>query len=98
MSVPSAVIWLASILSALGVITLFLSRIYRAAKRIDAALGVDSQGRTLSDRMTRVEHQLFPNGGGSLPDRITTLERQQAEQRVELRVVRDLLTTLVERD
>jgi len=30
--------------------------IYKIAKRVDQAIGVDAQGKTLSERMSRVEH------------------------------------------
>jgi hypothetical protein len=58
---------------------------------------VDAHGRTVADRLSRVEHQLWPNGGGALPDKISRLEDGQITQTAEMRVIRDMLTSLVER-
>jgi hypothetical protein len=87
----------AAIIVALGVIAGAIYKVYKIAHRIDAALGVDTHGRTVADRLGRVEHQLWPNGGSSLPDRIGRLEAAQETQTGEMRVIRDLLTSLVER-
>ncbi len=87
----------AAIIVALGVIAGAVYKVYKIAHRIDAALGVDAKGRTVAERLGRVEHQLWPNGGSSLPDRIGRLEDGQATQTAELRIVRDLLTSLIER-
>jgi hypothetical protein len=87
----------AAIIVALGVIIGAIYKVYKIAHRIDAALGVDAKGRTVAERLGRVEHQLWPNGGSSLPDRIGRLEAAQEAQTGEIRVVRDLLTALVER-
>jgi len=64
--------------------------IYKIAKRIDAALGVDSQGRTLSDRMDRVEHQLWENGGSSLADRVNNIEMHVVKVSTEIEFIKDL--------
>lgn len=88
----------AAIIVAVGVIIGAGYKVYKVAHRIDAALGVDAQGRTLSDRLSRVEHQLWPNGGTSLADKLNRVEATQHQQTAELRIVRDLLTKLVESD
>lgn len=72
-------------------------QLYRIARRIEAAIGVDRHGRTVADRLERVEHQLFPNGGSSLADRVGQLRETQISQGSELAVLRDLLTHVVER-
>jgi hypothetical protein len=64
--------------------------IYKIAKRIDAALGVDSQGRTLSERMDRVEHQLWENGGSSLADRVNNIEMHVVKVSTEIEFIKDL--------
>jgi hypothetical protein len=64
--------------------------VYKIAKRIDAALGVDSQGRTLSDRMDRVEHQLWENGGSSLADRVNNIEMHVVKVSTEIEFIKDL--------
>ena len=88
----------AAIVVAVGVIIGAGYKVYKVAHRIDAALGVDKQGRTVSERLSRVEHQLWPNGGTSLADKLNRVEATQHSQTAELRVVRDLLTKLVESD
>jgi hypothetical protein len=64
--------------------------VYKIAKRIDAALGVDSQGRTLSERMDRVEHQLWENGGSSLADRVNNIEMHVVKVSTEIEFIKDL--------
>lgn len=87
----------AAIVVALGVIIAALIKVYRVAHRIDAALGVDSQGRTVADRISRIEHQVYANSGSSMFDRVAETETRVGELTGEIRVVRDLLTELVER-
>ena len=52
----------------------FLYSMYKIAKRVEMAIGVDEEGRTLSERMHKVEHQLWPNGGSSLADQVSKIE------------------------
>ena len=87
----------AAIIVALGVIIAALIKVYRVAHRIDAALGVDANGRTVADRITRIEHQVYANSGSSMFDRVAETETRVGELTGEIRVVRDLLTELVER-
>lgn len=87
----------AAIIVALGVIIAALIKVYRVAHRIDAALGVDGDGRTVADRITRIEHQVYANSGSSMFDRVAKTETRVGELTGEIRVVRDLLTELVER-
>lgn len=89
---------IAAVVVAVGVLIGAGYKVYKVAHRIDAALGVDKQGRTVSDRLSRVEHQLWPNGGTSLADKMNRVEATQHAQTAELRIVRDLLTKLVETD
>lgn len=96
MKLGESLIAAAAIIIALTVIIGATIKIYRVAKRIDAALGTDAKGRTLAARMDDVEHELFPNKGSSIKDQVTRLELARAEDAAELRVVRDLLTILVE--
>jgi NADH:ubiquinone oxidoreductase subunit B-like Fe-S oxidoreductase len=73
-----------------------LYSIYRVVRRVEEAIGVDEHGRTLVDRMERVEHQLWPNGGGSLADKVSRVEKETNAIRSEHEVIRDLLKTIVE--
>lgn len=82
------VLALAAFLIAIGVVVKFGSVMYHAMKRIEAAIGVDENGRTLADRLDRVEHQLFPNGGSSLTDKINRIAFEQQELKHELDMVK----------
>lgn len=77
-------------ITATGVIIGALFAIYKIAKRIDQAIGVDSQGRTLSDRMERVEHQLWENGGSSLADRVNDIQKHTIKLATEVDFLKDL--------
>jgi len=72
-----------------------LFRLYRVAKRIDDALGLDSQGRTITDRLSRIEHQLFPNGGSSLVDKINQIAFEQKAMKGELDAVKDIMAAVL---
>lgn len=72
-----------------------LYKIYKVAHRVDAAIGTDEQGRTMSDRMNRVEYQLWENGGGSLKDQMnetTDLSRQTA---TEVQLLKEILLQFI---
>jgi glucose-6-phosphate-specific signal transduction histidine kinase len=66
---------IAAALTGLGVIGVTIRMIYKFAKRLESAIGTDSEGRSLSERLVRVEHQVFPNGGGSLSDQVESVHR-----------------------
>jgi hypothetical protein len=72
--------------------------IYRLVKRIDNSIGLDQEGRTITDRMGRVEHQLWPNGGSSLADKVNELDRQSRETSGEVKVILNLLQIMVAKD
>ena len=82
---------LAGILIALGVIWKFGYATYKAVHRIDQMLGVDTKGRTISERLDRVEYQLFPNGGNSLVDRVNQIAYDQRTIEGELRFMKDYM-------
>lgn len=81
----------AALIVALLVILRFGYTAYKAIHRIDEMLGVDRQGRTLSDRIERMEYQLFPNKGHSMDDRITQVAFDQKAIEGEVRAIRELL-------
>jgi len=70
-------------------------KIYKLTKRIDASIGLDRDGRTVSERMGRVEHQLWPNGGSSLMDKVNSNERINSEISGEITIIRELLQALL---
>jgi hypothetical protein len=80
----------AATITALGVIIGAVVAIYRIAKRIGDVIGVDHAGRTVSDRLERVEHQLWENGGSSLADRVNNIEMHVVKVSTEIEFIKDL--------
>lgn len=80
----------AATITSFGVLIGAIVAVYRIAKRIDGALGVDQKGRTMSDRMERVEHQLWENGGSSLADRVNNIEKHVVKVSTEIEFIKDL--------
>jgi hypothetical protein len=81
-----------AIISSLAVIFGTIFSVYKIAKKIDDAVGVDSKGRTLSDRLDRVEHQLWENGGSSLADRVNVIGEHVTKTSAKLEVIEKILT------
>ena len=77
MNPTETILAIAAVVAAITVIAHFVRKIYFIAKRIEESLGVDAQGRTVTDRLGRIEHQLFPNGGSSLVDKMNRIEADQ---------------------
>jgi hypothetical protein len=69
---------------------------YKVAKRIDDAIGTDENGRTLSDRMGKVEYQLWPNDGGSLADKVNRVEKNTEGNSTELKIIKELVMIMVQ--
>lgn len=72
-----------------------LYTLYKIVKRIDSAIGVDDKGRTISDRMDRVEYQLWENGGKSLKDQVNKIERSALETAAEVAFIKQVLLQLL---
>lgn len=98
MNPADTILLVAAIVAALTTISVFVVKIYKVAKRIDGALGVDSQGRTISERLGRVEHQLFPNGGSSLTDKINRIEHEQKQLQGKMDTFERILETLLKKE
>ena len=81
----------AALIVALLVIFKFGYAAYKAINRMDVMLGVDRKGRTLSDRIERLEYQLFPNAGRSLDDRVSQIAFDQKTMEGEVRAIREAL-------
>jgi hypothetical protein len=96
-TIEQTIITAASITGGIIVIFGFLITIYKIARRLDDAIGVDYQGRSISERLTRVEHQLWPNGGSSLADQVSRVHDEATETTAELKVVKELLILLVDK-
>jgi hypothetical protein len=84
------VLAIAATITALGVIIGAVVAIYRLARRIGDVLGVDYSGRTISERLDRVEHQLWENGGSSLADRVNNIEQHVIKTSTEIDLIKDL--------
>lgn len=84
------VLAIAATITAFGVIIGAFIAVYRIARRIGDVLGVDNSGRTISDRLDRVEHQLWENGGSSLADRVNNIEQHVIKTSVEIDLIKDL--------
>jgi hypothetical protein len=73
----------------------FLYSVYKVIRRVESAIGTDEKGRTVSDRMERVEYQLWENGGSSLADRVNTIGKQADQMAVEVQIIKDVLLKLL---
>jgi hypothetical protein len=85
----------AGIVAALTVIGSFVRKIYCIARRIEESLGKDKQGRTLNDRLERIEHQLFPNGGSSLVDKMNRIEADQLVTQGKVQAMEQVLESIL---
>lgn len=86
---------IAAIVGGLAVIFGGLVSIYRIARRVDDAIGKDEKGKTLSERMSKVEYQLWENGGESLADRVNRIERHSEHTATEVSLIKDILLNMV---
>jgi hypothetical protein len=84
------------VIATITAVSAFMFSIYKIARRVDQAIGVDAQGKTLSERMSRVEHQLWENGGGSLKDQVNDVQKCQTEMNAKMGVIEGLLLAMVE--
>jgi len=84
------------ITGAISALCVFLYSVYKIAKRIDAAIGVDEQGRTLSDRMDKVEYQLWPNGGLSMADRVNAIDKTNNQMMTEVKIIKELVLGMID--
>ena len=81
----------AAIITAIGVIVGGIVAVYRIARKIESAIGLDSKGRTIAERLDRVEHQLWENGGSSLADRVNTIESSVIKTQAEIGLIKDFV-------
>jgi hypothetical protein len=85
------ILTVAASITAIGVIIGGIIATYRLARRISDSIGLDDHGRTLSERLGKVEHQLWPNGGSSLADQVKDSLDASKENHVELKFIKQLL-------
>jgi hypothetical protein len=93
MSADQIFLSIAALLGGAFTISAAIYAVYRVAKRIDAALGLDKDGRTVADRLERVEHQLWENGGSSLADRVNRIDKTLTTTATEVRVIKEFIMT-----
>lgn len=86
----------AAVIGGLIAICGFLYSMYKIAKRVESAIGVDEEGRTLSERMHKVEHQLWPNGGSSLADQVSSIQVSNQKIATEMEIMKDLVLVMVQ--
>jgi hypothetical protein len=84
------------ITGAISALCIFMYSVYKIAKRIDGSIGVDGQGRTLSDRMDKVEYQLWPNGGQSMADRVNSIDKTNNQMMTEVKIIKELVLGIIE--
>ena len=84
------------ITGAISALCIFLYSVYKIAKRIDGSIGVDGEGRTLSDRMHKVEYQLWPNGGQSMADRVNSIDKTNNQMMTEVKIIKELVLGMIE--
>ena len=85
------ILTVAATITAIGIIIGGIVAIYRLARRIQDSIGLDEKGRTISERLDRVEHQLWPNGGSSLADQVKCTSDTTTQNHVELQFIKQLL-------
>ena len=81
---------------AISALCIFMYSVYKIAKRIDGSIGVDGEGRTLSDRMDKVEYQLWPNGGQSLADRVNSIDKTNNQMMTEVQIIKELVLGMID--
>lgn len=76
-----------------GLITIIsaLYSVYKVARKIDDAIGEDSSGRTISERIDYVESKLLAYDGKSLSKRIDKIETRTAKTSTEVSIIKDFL-------
>lgn len=80
----------------IGVALLGVIRVlYNFTKKIEKAIGEDKEGRSINERLGRVEHQVFPNGGSSIADRVNQVQEEVSEVKAKVEIIETLLQTIV---
>jgi len=73
----------------------FIYKIYKVINRVESAIGVDDKGRTMSERMDRVEYQLWENGGNSMKDQMNAHGSLAKQTAAEVKFIKDVLLQLL---
>jgi hypothetical protein len=88
----------------LTIIGVALSVGYAMARRFEGLLGKNKKGDTVVERLEKIERHIMPNGGSSMSDKIDYIRRDQnkMKQQVseisgELKVIKDIVTVIVDK-
>jgi len=87
---------IAAVIASVSAIFGFAYAMYKIAKRIEAAIGVDEEGRTISERMGKVEYQLWENGGSSMKDQMNETTELAKKTAVEVGFIKQVMLHLVD--
>ena len=91
MSPIEIIYYVTGILTALGAIIAGIVSVSKVIQKITRAVGADKDGKTVSERLERIEHQLWENGGSSLADRVNILALESKETVADLRFIKKIL-------
>ena len=78
-----------------GSILGILYSVHKVANRVESAIGKDNQGRTITERMEKVEYQLWENGGESLADKVNEIEKTSIKTAAEITFIKQVLLQLL---
>ena len=84
---------IAALITAAAAIVGGLLSIFKFVRKISDAIGTDSRGRSISERLERVEHQLWENGGSSLADRVNIINEHSIKTSAEVELIKDLIVS-----
>jgi hypothetical protein len=93
-----AVITVGAVFGALAIISTVLTKVYRIIKRIDDAVAVDDQGRTIGQRLASVERQLTMPDGRSITEKINAIEREQVSLQAQFGTLQRLIAQLLRKN
>ena len=93
-----AVITVGAVFGALAIISTVLAKVYRIIKRIDDAVAVDDQGRTIGQRLASVERQLTMPDGRSITEKINAIEREQVSLQAQFGTLQRLIAQLLRKN
>jgi len=85
-----SIIMISAIIAAVTAILAAAVATFRLFRKFDDLIGTDRTGRTLSERLERVEHQLWENGGTSLADRVNNIEMHVLKVSTEIEIIKDI--------
>ena len=95
MSLATTILELGGAIGISSAILAGLYSVHKVATKIEAVIGTDPDGKTIVDRMVRVEYQLWPNGGESLSDRVDANIETQSTYATDVSLIKKLLVQIL---